>query len=102
MRVVHQLPGTPREGDLSDNAGSIRAKIMRCRPRNGLTGAMGDTTEVCPGVHEAVFRKCFRRHYIQRKVLRACARIDTPIKMKDFPKRDRLTNPSTAQDRSNP
>ena len=42
--------GTPRYGDFCDDAGGLSAKIMRYRPGNGLTGAIGEATEVRTGV----------------------------------------------------
>src|SRR5215510_13719140 len=83
--------GAPRYGDLGDDAGGLSAKIMRYRPGNGLTGAIGEATEVRPGMRGAVFPIFFRWHHIQHQALRSCSRIDTPIKMKGFSKRERLT-----------
>src|SRR4029453_13519504 len=83
--------GMPWQGDFCDDTGGLGAKIMRYRPRSGLTGAIGEATEVRTGVGGAVFQIFFWWHHIQRKTLRTCTRIDTPIKMKGFPKRERLT-----------
>src|SRR5262249_1556978 len=82
--------GTPRYGDLCDNAGSLSAKIMRYRPGNGLTGAIGEATEVGLGVRGAVFPIFFWWHHIQCKTLWPCSRIAPPVQMKVFPNGDRL------------
>ena len=51
--------GTPGDGDLGDDAGSLCAKIMRYRLGNGLTGAIGEATEVRPGARVRSFRYSF-------------------------------------------
>src|SRR5262245_41731771 len=83
--------GTPRDGDLGDDAGGLCAKIMCYRPGNRLTGTIGEAAEVRPGMRGAVFPIFFGWHHIQHQALWSCSRIDTPIHMKGFSKRERLT-----------
>ena len=81
--------GSPRQGNLGDNAGGVQAKITRDCSRNGLTSAMSDATEVGLGERRALFGVLFGRHDIQGKALHAPSSIDTPLKTKGFLKRER-------------
>ena len=80
--------GMPWQGGLCEDAGRVIAKITRYCPRNGLTGAMSEATEVDAGERRTLFRVFFWRYNIQGKALWSPSSIDTPLQTKGFLKRE--------------